>query len=108
LQRSLVTATKTRKKQQTELIKLALQAEEDKKRQEREDFLITTIPITFQAAYEPSLYHAAGEDHDDGTSLKNVLSIAVDLSVGIRLLTSKRKRVKSKMLYMSKKITKEL
>ncbi|KAF4517233.1 hypothetical protein B566_EDAN005287 [Ephemera danica] len=41
-------------------------AEEDKKRQEREDFLITTIPITFQAAYEPSLYHAAGEDHDDG------------------------------------------
>ncbi|XP_065337258.1 protein unc-80 homolog isoform X7 [Cloeon dipterum] len=61
--RSLVTATKTRKKQQTELIKLALQAEEDKKRQERENFLITTIPITFQAAYEPSLH--LHEDHDD-------------------------------------------
>ncbi|XP_071444564.1 protein unc-80 homolog isoform X1 [Hetaerina americana] len=64
--RSLVTATKTRKKQQTELIKLALQAEEDKKRVERENFLITTIPITVQAAYEPSLYHAIGDDHDEG------------------------------------------
>ncbi|XP_046393341.1 protein unc-80 homolog [Ischnura elegans] len=63
--RSLVTATKTRKKQQTELIKLALQAEEDKKRVERENFLITTIPITVQAAYEPSLYHAIGDDHDE-------------------------------------------
>ncbi|KAG8225919.1 hypothetical protein J437_LFUL005955 [Ladona fulva] len=64
--RSLVTATKTRKKQQTELIKMALQAEEDKKRIERENFLITTIPITVQAAYEPSLYHAIGDDHDEG------------------------------------------
>ncbi|XP_049834730.1 protein unc-80 homolog isoform X4 [Schistocerca gregaria] len=64
--RSLVTATKTRKKQQTELIKMALQAQEDKKRIERENFLITTIPITVQAAYEPSLYHAVGDDHDEG------------------------------------------
>ncbi|GLG97294.1 Protein unc-80 homolog [Gryllus bimaculatus] len=64
--RSLVTATKTRKKQQTELIKMALQAQEDKKRVERENFLITTIPITVQAAYEPSLYHAVGDDHDEG------------------------------------------
>ncbi|XP_021940294.1 protein unc-80 homolog isoform X4 [Zootermopsis nevadensis] len=64
--RSLVTATKTRKKQQTELIKMALQAQEDKRRTERENFLITTIPITVQAAYEPSLYHAVGDDHDEG------------------------------------------
>ncbi|GLV31802.1 uncoordinated 80 [Carabus blaptoides fortunei] len=63
--RSLVTATKTRKKQQTELIKMALQAQDDKKREERENFLITTIPITVQAGYEPSLYHAAGDDHDE-------------------------------------------
>ncbi|XP_067205239.1 protein unc-80 homolog isoform X2 [Linepithema humile] len=61
--RSLVTATKTRKKQQTELIKKALQAQDDKKREERENFLITTIPITVQAAYEPS---PAGDDHDEG------------------------------------------
>ena len=63
LQRSLVTATKSRKKQQTELIKKALQAQDDKKREERENFLITTIPITVQAAYEPS---PAGDDHDEG------------------------------------------
>ncbi|XP_025829365.1 protein unc-80 homolog [Agrilus planipennis] len=62
--RSLVTATKTRKKQQTELIKKALQAQDDKKREERENFLITTIPITIQAAREPSIYHT-GEEHDD-------------------------------------------
>lgn len=62
--RSLVTATKTRKKQQTELIKMALQAQDDKKREEREKFLITTIPITVQAAHEPSLYHTS-EDHED-------------------------------------------
>ncbi|EFN85740.1 Uncharacterized protein KIAA1843 [Harpegnathos saltator] len=61
--RSLVTATKTRKKQQTELIKKALQAQDDKKREERENFLITTIPITVQAAYEPS---PIGDDHDEG------------------------------------------
>ncbi|KAK9884494.1 hypothetical protein WA026_007335 [Henosepilachna vigintioctopunctata] len=62
--RSLVTATKTRKKQQTELIKMALQAQDDKKREERENFLITTIPITIQAAHEPSLYHTS-EDHEE-------------------------------------------
>lgn len=67
LQRSLVTATKTRKKQQTELIKMALQAQDDKKREERENFLITTIPITIQAGHEPSLYHT-GEDHEEGKS----------------------------------------
>jgi hypothetical protein len=44
---------------------MALQAQEDKKRTERENFLITTIPITVQAAYEPS--HAVGDDHDEGT-----------------------------------------
>lgn len=45
---------------------MALQAQDDKKREERENFLITTIPITVQAGYEPSLYHAAGDDHDEG------------------------------------------
>lgn len=61
-----MTATKTRKKQQTELIKKALQAQDDKKREERENFLITTIPITVQAAYEPS---PVGDDHDEGMHL---------------------------------------
>lgn len=72
LQRVLVSGTKTRKKQQTELVKLALQAQENKRREERENFLITTIPVTVQAAYEPSLYHAV-EDHEDAGN------VAVDL-----------------------------
>ncbi|KAI5699063.1 hypothetical protein M8J75_015861 [Diaphorina citri] len=64
--RSLVTATKTRKKQQTELIKLAMKQREDKNRNEREHFLITTIPITKEAAYDPISLHAMGDpDHDE-------------------------------------------
>ncbi|XP_055584997.1 protein unc-80 homolog [Uranotaenia lowii] len=61
--RSLVTATKTRKKQQTEAIRHAIQQQEDKQRSERQSFLITTIPVTQQAAYEPGLDHGPGEDH---------------------------------------------
>jgi len=52
-----VTATKTRKTQQAELVKMALKTEEDKKRAEREQFLITTVAITKEASYEPSTYH---------------------------------------------------
>lgn len=65
-QRSLVTATKTRKKQQTEAIKYAIQQQLDKQRAERQSFLITTIPITQQASHEPGLDHAPGEDHVEG------------------------------------------
>ncbi|XP_023247885.1 protein unc-80 homolog [Copidosoma floridanum] len=61
--RALVTATKTRKKQQTESIKRALQEQNDRKRQERANFLISTIPINFQAAYEPN---PLCDDHDEG------------------------------------------
>lgn len=78
-----MTATKTRKKQQTELIKMALQAQEDKKRTERENFLITTIPITVQAAYEPSLYHAVGDDHDEGMCLLKYQPLFVLLNMGL-------------------------
>ncbi|KAH1025785.1 hypothetical protein HUJ05_010443 [Dendroctonus ponderosae] len=47
-------------------------AQVDKKREERENFLITTIPITMQAAHEPSLYHTTGEEHpEDGDNEDN-------------------------------------
>lgn len=75
-----MTATKTRKKQQTELIKKALQAQDDKKREERENFLITTIPITVQAAYEPS---PVGDDHDEGT----YISVFANFIIIITLLS---------------------
>lgn len=80
-QRSLVTATKTRKKQQTELIKMALQAQDDKKREEREKFLITTIPITIQAAHEPSLHHVGEEHEQEGTTYSFFSKIGLQRSI---------------------------
>lgn len=58
----MVTATKTRKKQQTDAIRQAIRQKEDKQREERHSFLITTNPITQQAAHE-RLDHGPGEDH---------------------------------------------
>ncbi|XP_022249198.1 protein unc-80 homolog isoform X2 [Limulus polyphemus] len=65
LQRSFVTATKTRRKQQVELIHRALEAEEDKKQTARENFPITSVAVNLHAAYEPALYHAV-EEHEEG------------------------------------------
>ncbi|XP_025208646.1 protein unc-80 homolog isoform X2 [Melanaphis sacchari] len=68
--RSLVTATKTRKKQQTELIKLALEAKEDQRRNERESFLITAIPINSQAAHESSMHHGLSDpEYEEGVEV---------------------------------------
>lgn len=65
-----MTATKTRKKQQTELIKLALEAKEDQRRNERESFLITAIPINSQAAHESSMHHGLSDpEYEEGRSL---------------------------------------
>jgi hypothetical protein len=69
--RSLVTATKTRKKQQTELVESALKAEEDRKCSERENFRISAVPVTIQASYEPALHHVGADDHDDGSKKLN-------------------------------------
>ncbi|OXA46443.1 Protein unc-80 [Folsomia candida] len=75
--RYLVTATKTRKTQQAELVRLALKTEEDKKRTEREQFLITTVAITKEASYEPSLHHVGEKATLGATS-----SIPPNLSSG--------------------------
>lgn len=65
LQKSLVTATTTRRKQQQEMIRRALQAEEERKRIGRENFPMTTVPVTQLAAYEPAL-HSGVEEHEEG------------------------------------------
>lgn len=62
--RAFVTATKTRKKQQTEAIHFAIKQQEDKQRSERESFLLTTISITQQASHAPGVDHA-GDDHNE-------------------------------------------
>ncbi|XP_071534011.1 protein unc-80 homolog isoform X8 [Panulirus ornatus] len=64
--RSVVTATRTRRKLQAEMVRSALEAEEKKRRMERENFLLTTVPVTIQAAYEPALHHVSADDHEEG------------------------------------------
>ena len=63
---SIVSAGKTRRKQQAELVQIALKKEEEKKRLDRENYRISTVPVTGQAAHEPSFYHVAGDEHDEG------------------------------------------
>ncbi|KAH8311397.1 hypothetical protein KR044_006087 [Drosophila immigrans] len=79
--RSLVTATKSRKMQQTEAIRNALRQQRDKQRAERHSFLITMIPISQQASHEPGMEH---EDHEieedlDGTRASSHLHHAHSL-----------------------------
>ncbi|KAL5280592.1 unc-80 family protein [Megaselia abdita] len=68
--RAVVTATTSRKKQQTEAVRNALQQQKDKQCAERNSFLITTIPINQQASHEPGLDHGASEDHGDNDDKK--------------------------------------
>ena len=65
LQKTFVTATTTRRKQQQEMIHRALLAEDDRRQAARENFHMSAIPITQQAAYEPALHHAS-EEHEEG------------------------------------------
>lgn len=66
VQKSFVTATKTRRKQQIELVTKALKEKHDKLREDREKYHITSVPITLYAAYEPTLGNQAGGDEMDG------------------------------------------
>ena len=47
---TIISATKSRKKQQTELVRSVLYAEADKKRKERESLQITAVPVALCAA----------------------------------------------------------
>ena len=51
--------------QQSDMVKSVIQAEEEKRRKERINFHVTSVPLLQKAAYEPSLYHGATEDHDE-------------------------------------------
>ena len=71
----LLSATKSRKKQQTELVQSVIHAEEEKRRKERKIFHITSVPVLYRAAYEPSLYHGTSDEHEDRKYLKYGLTI---------------------------------
>lgn len=64
IQKSFVAATKTRRKQQIEMVARALQEQEDVLREERESYRFSSTPWTMQASYEPALFHTI-EDRDD-------------------------------------------
>lgn len=66
VQKSFVTATKTRRKQQIEIVTRALREKYDKLREDRENYHITSVPITLYAAYEPTLGNQPGGDEMDG------------------------------------------
>ena len=68
----LLSATKSRKKQQTELVQSVIHAEEEKRRKERKIFHITSVPVLYRAAYEPSLYHGTSDEHEDRKYLKQM------------------------------------
>ena len=71
----LISATKSRKKQQTELVQSVIHAEEEKRRRERKSFNITSVPILARAAYEPSLYHGASEEPDESKSAHKIVIV---------------------------------
>lgn len=52
-QKSFVTATKTRRKQQIEMIHKALADQQEKMREERENYVISSVAIANEASYEP-------------------------------------------------------
>ena len=62
---TIISATQSRKKQQTELVRSVLYAEKDKKRKERENLPITSLPVEMLAAQEPSLSSAVQDDQDE-------------------------------------------
>ena len=64
VQKSFVTATKTRRKQQIEMVQKAIEEEQEKMREEREVFRISAVPVNLQASYEPALFHTV-EEHEE-------------------------------------------
>ena len=62
----LLSATKSHRKNQIELVQNVLHAEEEKRRRERELFHITAVPLLSRASQEPGLFvlgGVAGDDH---------------------------------------------
>ncbi|CAF0895311.1 unnamed protein product [Rotaria sp. Silwood1] len=65
--RAVVTASKTRKKHQQELIHSALMAEETSKRVARENFAMSTVPMLQSASFEPLLHQPRDEEEEGHT-----------------------------------------
>lgn len=73
IQKTFVAATKTRRKQQIELVTKALQEQDDKLREERESYRFMSLPLILQASYEPALFHNFNDDLDEMDDRSNLL-----------------------------------
>ncbi len=65
LQKAVVTASKSRKKHQQEIIQRALEADELNKKIAREKFLLTSFNYLQSASYEP-LMHQTKDEPEEG------------------------------------------
>ena len=79
----LLSATKSRKKQQAEAVQSVIHAEAEKRRKERENFHITSVPVLVRAAHEPSLYNGSSEDHEEGWKKATAAVAALFLSLSL-------------------------
>ena len=64
---TIMTMTRTRRKQKQEFMKHARQKAEEKKADERRRYRMLAVAVAQQAAYEPALFQAAAaaaEEHD--------------------------------------------
>ena len=77
----LLSATKSRKKQQAEAVQSVIHAEAEKRRKERENFHITSVPVLVRAAHEPSLYNGSSEDHEEGWKKAAALYFCLSFSL---------------------------
>ena len=72
----LLSATKSHRKNQIELVQNVLHAEEEKRRRERELFHITAVPLLSRASQEPGLFVLGGVAGDDHVERKSIPGIA--------------------------------
>ena len=70
---TLLSATKSHRKNQIELVQNVLHAEEEKRRRERELFHITAVPLLSRASQEPGLFVLGGVAGDDHVECKLIL-----------------------------------
>ncbi|KFD56195.1 hypothetical protein M513_02973 [Trichuris suis] len=81
MSQSIMTMTKTRRKQKQELVRRALQHAEEAKSAERAKFTLTAAAVIQQAAFEPSLFQlnvtvANEEDDGDGHAATRHIPVA--------------------------------
>lgn len=64
---TIMTMTKTRRKQKQEILQRAIRQAEERRMQERQQYQLCAVAVPQQSAYEPALFQtpAVAEDHDD-------------------------------------------